>query len=389
MQIIPKIMFLAAVALAAGNLTGCATAQGPDAPDERESVGDAVAEVDQLVSLGDRAWRQGAPDTALLQYMQALEHDPENLPVLCRVAVVHAREERPAQALPFYEQMLAVEPDQIDALEGAGLALIEMRRPAEARAHLAQVVAADPRRWRSRNGLGIIADLDADYAQAALHYSEALAVNPGSAMLANNLGYSRYMAGDLLGAEEAFLDAVAFDPGFERAWRNLGLLRVRQARYGEALDIFLRSEAAHEAHNTVGYLCFLNERYAEAEHFLRRAAELSPVYYERAYENLARVDAARHASSIPMSGRPSAKTSGNQFAGAADEGTGSARVTAARLRLSVVGSTTSDPVGVLARGDRVDILARAGGWALVQASLDGGATSVRGWAQSWGLETLP
>jgi Flp pilus assembly protein TadD len=388
MQTIPKIMFLAAIALAAANLTGCATAQAPEPADDREAVSNPKEEVDQLVALGDRAWRQGAPDTALLQYMQALEGDPENLSVLFRVAEVHAREERPAQALPFYEQMLIVEPNQVDALEGAGLALIEMRRPAEARERLQQVIAQDPRRWRARNGLGIIADLDADYGQAALHYAEALVVRPGSAMLANNLGYSRYMAGDLLGAEEAFLDAVSFDAGFERAWRNLGLLRVKQARYGEALDLFLRGEAPHEAHNTVGYLCFLNGRYAEAEHFLRRAAELSPVYYERAYENLARVEAARHASAIPATGRSATDRSLDAGTAAAGEGTGAAQVTAARLRLSVDGSTTSDPVGVLARGDRVEILARAGNWALVQASLDGGVTSVRGWAQSWGLETL-
>jgi Flp pilus assembly protein TadD len=388
MQTFPNGIFLAAIALIAVSLGGCATTQQSESVAESESVNQPAAEVDQLVAIGDRAWRQGAPDTALLQYMQALDSDPENLSVLFRVAEVHARETRPAQALPYYEQMLVVEPGQVDALEGAGLALIEMRRPGEARARLQQAVTQDPRRWRSRNGLGIIADLEADYAQATLHYSEALVVNPGSAMLSNNLGYSRYMAGDLLGAEEAFLDAVAFDPAFERAWRNLGLLRVKQSRYAEALDIFLRSEEAHEAHNTVGYLCFLNGRYAEAEHFLRRAAELSPTYYDRAYENLARVDAARHASAIQASAPSSPQGAADHPADAADDGTGSARVTASRLRLSVDGNTTSEPVGVLAHGDRVEILARAGNWALVQTSLDGGNTTVRGWAQSWGLETI-
>jgi Flp pilus assembly protein TadD len=388
MKTLPQTVFLAAVLLAAANLSGCASAQPTKTEEAPEAVEAAAAEVDQLVALGDRAWRQGAPDTALLQYMQALEAEPENLPILFRVAEVHAREQRPGQALPFYEQMLALEPDQVDALEGAGLALMEMRRNTEAQARLQQVIALDPGRWRSRNGLGIIADLEANYAQAALHYSDALEVNPSSAMLANNLGYSRYMSGDLLGAEEAFLDAVALDSEFERAWRNLGLLRVRQERYAEALDIFLRSEAAHEAHNTVGYLCFLNSRYAEAEHFLRRAAELSPVYFERAYENLARVDAARHASAIPMSGRSSQEATDDRPVESPASETGPARVSAARLRLSVDGSSSSEQIGVLSKGHEVEILARAGNWALVQASLDGGTTSVRGWAQSWGLETL-
>lgn len=388
MKALRKTVFLAAASLAAAHLSGCATAQSTKTEDEPQTVDARAAEVDQLVALGDRAWRQGAPDTALLQYMQALEAEPESLPILFRVAEVHAREERPGQALTFYDQMLALEPEQVDALEGAGLALIEMRRNVEAQARLQQAITHDPSRWRSHNGLGIVADLDANYAQAALHYSTALAVNPNSAMLANNLGYSRYMAGDLLGAEEAFLDSVAFDSGFERAWQNLGLLRVRQARHGEALDIFLRSESAHEAHNTVGYLCFLNRQYAEAEHFLRRAAELSPVYYERAYENLARVDAARHASAIPKSGRSSPKMRDNHPVESPADETGPARVSAARLRLSVDGSSSSEPIGVLARGDKVEILARAGNWALVQASLDGGTTSVRGWAQSRGLEIL-
>lgn len=52
----------------------------------------------------------------------------------------------------------------------------------------------------------------------------------------------------------------------------------------------------HQAYNTVGYLCMLKERYDDAEMFLQRAVELSPFYYELAYENLDRVQEARRVS---------------------------------------------------------------------------------------------
>lgn len=387
------------VPLIAAVLGGCASGGSTPEATDKEAVSSEAAlseDVQRIVSLGDRAWQQGAPDTALTQYLDALEQAPDSLPILFRVAEANAREGRSAAAMPYYERMLELDPDNVAALEGSGLALIDLRQYPLANERLERAAAADPQRWRALNGLGIIADLQADYVRAAVYYSAALEVHQGSAMLANNLGYSRYMSGDLIGAEEAFLEAVGADPDFERAWQNLGLLRVRQARYTEALDIFLRSQEPHEAHNTVGYLCFLNTRYTEAEHFLRRAAELSPVYYTRAYDNLKRVEAARHATHVPTSApatgtsdaaSPSRPTAPTPVADKAAEQP-AALVTVPKLKLSIDGNASSEALGYLSEGDRVEIIAQTGQWALVSASLQGQSDPVKGWTNVHGLKPL-
>jgi len=298
---IPRFLMtlLAGVALTA-SLTGCASNQSRlEAEAEAEALAAEEARENdprELAALADEAWRFGAIKTAIFNYNKVLEIEPENIGVRYRLAVLEQMEDHDAEALTQYDAILALRPDHSGALEGSGLILLEQRNANEARRRLGNAVQLDPRRWRAHNGLGILADLRGDYLPASENYASALEMNPGSAMLANNLGYSKYLAGDLGGAEKAFRMALQTNPEYERAWKNLGLVQMRNRSYRDSVRSFSHAMKKYQAYNTVGYLCMLEARYDDAERFLLQAAELSPVYYELAYENLERVQDARRDS---------------------------------------------------------------------------------------------
>ncbi|MGI9264023.1 MAG: tetratricopeptide repeat protein, partial [Gammaproteobacteria bacterium] len=233
---------------------------------------------------------------------EVLRIEPENIGVRFRLAVLEQMENHDAEALAQYDAILALRPDHSGALEGSGLIFLEKRKTEEARRRLGDAVQLDPRRWRAHNGLGILADLEGNYVAATGHYADALEMNPSSAMLANNLGYSKFLAGDLDGATKSFRKALQNDSEYVLAWKNLGLVQMRERKYRDSVVSFSHAMKRYQAYNTVGYLCLLEERYDDAEMFLQRAVELSPIYYDLAYENLERVQDARRASQKQMVG---------------------------------------------------------------------------------------
>lgn len=136
------------------------------------------------------------------------------------------------------------------------------------------------------NSLGVIADLERQFELAQFYYSLAIEIQPRNPSPYNNLGYSYYLSEDWSKAENVYHKLLNIDANYTQAWRNLGLLYTRQGKYNQALDAFSRLMSDPEAYNTVGYLCMLAKKHADAELFFEKAIDLSPVYYELARENL-------------------------------------------------------------------------------------------------------
>jgi Flp pilus assembly protein TadD len=264
-----------------------ATVYGTQIPSE--SPGEAVAK-------GDQAARRGDLDMALWHYVQALEMNDSNADVFYRVGSLHERRDNHALAAVAYRLALRRKPNHVGANEGLGLELLRQRQYDRARDHLDRVVARDKNRWRAQNGLGILADLNGENGAAITHFKAALAAQPDSSMILNNLGYSLYLSGDLEGASQAFNRAATIDPRQGHARRNLGLVYARQGAYGEAVETLAATTERASALNDVGYLAMLNGDLEEAEYLLQEATLISPRYYVKAHENLARVDELRNTS---------------------------------------------------------------------------------------------
>jgi Flp pilus assembly protein TadD len=269
-----------------------------------------VASASEAVSKGDEAARQGNLDMALYYYVQALERDDRDAEVFYRVGAIHDRRDNHALAAVAYRLAVRQDADHVGANEGLGLELLRQRKYQEAEVHLRRAAERDRERWRAHNGLGVLADLEGDHARAVDHFKTALVANPNSANVLNNLGYSLYLAGDLDAAAGVFQRATTSNPGYGFAWRNLGLVYARRGEYALAVEALTHAMERASAFNDVGYLAMLNGDYEEAEYLLQEATVLSPRYFVKAHENLARVDELRNGGVQPVSFSPDMAAAG-------------------------------------------------------------------------------
>jgi tetratricopeptide (TPR) repeat protein len=63
-------------------------------------------------------------------------------------------------------------------------------------------------------------------------------------------------------------------------------LQAQRGQYADALDSFLHALTKPEALNRVGEAALARKDYSVARDYLQRAAEASPVWFERAHVNL-------------------------------------------------------------------------------------------------------
>ena len=108
-------------------------------------------------------------------------------------------------------------------------------------------------------------------------------------MVLSNIGYSYYLTGEFAAAERYFRQAINADPKFKRAWTNLGLVFIRKGQYNKAVKTFKQVMTEFDAYNDLGYLVMLDGHLDDAEYFFKKAIDMSPMYFEKAYSNLEQV----------------------------------------------------------------------------------------------------
>jgi Tfp pilus assembly protein PilF len=242
-----------------------------------ESAEDAIARA-------DRALLEGDLDLSLYMYVRAYDLDKDNVHALTRIGQIHESRGNDRLATMAFTSVLRLDPDHVGALQSLGLIYLQEKRHDEAQTLLERAISQDPLLWRAQNGIGIIADMAGEHEKAIRAYDAALAANPGDASLLNNRGYSLYLDGHYEAASKDFLEAAA--QGAERAWLNLGLVRARQKRYPEAVQLMARNVDVEVAYNDVGYIAMRQGDFAVAERYFHKAIGLSPRYFEAAQRNL-------------------------------------------------------------------------------------------------------
>ena len=263
---------------------------------------------EQAMRMGEMAYRGGALDQALYQYLRALELDPGRYDALVWIGRIHRERGNNHLAELAFTDVLQNQPGNPQALAEMGLLQLAMRRPDSASELLGKAMAADQQRLggsaeglkvdaasplKVYNGLGVLADLNNDFERAARFYALAQQIEPRSALVANSQAYSFYLAGKWSEAEMQYRRGIGFDSRYEPLWRNYGLLLARMGRYEEALSNFEQVEGRAEASNDVGYICLIEGKLDMAEQFFRSAIDQSPAHFEMAWENLRRVEQIR------------------------------------------------------------------------------------------------
>lgn len=280
--------------------SGCATL-----PDSKEGpkIAAAVLTIPDRLREAELAAREGRLDDASRRYREILAVEPDQAEALLGLAGVEMRLERWRDAEVLYARRLRLNDRDADALEGRGLSLMRLREAAEAKAMLERAVAVDPMRWRAWHALGLLADRAGELTSAEAAYRKGLEVMPAHPGLMNSLGYSLILARRFEEAEKVLREAMRYAPGSPRLQGNLAMAIAWQGRYEEALNL-LRGETDRQAavaFNDVGYVAMLRHDWPTAIRFFERALELSPVYYQRAADNLDRARRQRLEAPSPAS----------------------------------------------------------------------------------------
>ena len=389
---IPSIRFrpvaaLAMIVLLAGCVSGpAATTRGDD-----EQI-DILAQFDgfsteEIIAAGDAAFEQGDYSRAEFIFNQAVTLE-DTTDTWLKLGKTLTYLGNVAQAHQAYEKVLQLDSDNAIAHEELGLLYIGARQVAPARKYLQRAIKLDDARWGAHNALGVLADTERNYEIAMEHYRAALTHNPESALLLTNLGYSHYLAGDFDRAEGLYRRAIGVDARYQRPVANLGLIYARRGDYDEAVVILRNVTERPQAYNDVGYLAYQNGDLDAAAWLLTEAIRISPSYYERAYENLEKVqrEVKRRAPAVDEVELIGAR---DQIRLRDDREPEYRRVDAITLNVRRTGSTDSAVVAYLRSDDSVEVLFDNGDWAFV--GFGEGPTESRdtGWVRSKYLAAEP
>ena len=228
-----------------------AAKQRPDSHKAHFNIGAALLELDK-------------GEEAIVHFRRALDLDPENVGYLHDLSRVYNSQGRYEDALVLYDRLLEIAPDNASAHVGRGEALFHLRRYDEATQALAQ---------------GRLHNPDAETA-FSLH------------ILMGQIAWeARQSVGE---AAEHYERALEIDPRNTGALADLASLRMAQARYREALDLF-RTATEIDAnfargHSGVGVAFYYLGEIDEARGSFEHALSLNPNMAE-AHHYLAQINA--------------------------------------------------------------------------------------------------
>lgn len=193
------------------------------------------------------------------------------------------------RALAMFTQLSNENPANLDAREGKALALTATGKTAEAGREFAEIVEKDPKRWRTLNALGILFTSKNMIPEAMAYYTEALKYSPDNVAVLNNVGLAQAIDRQYAAAIEALGQAsrLSKNPA-QRQQVDLNLAMV----YGASGDLDTAGDIAGKylsgpaLDNNLGLYAHLAKNDSLARTYLNMALSQSPVYYERAWENL-------------------------------------------------------------------------------------------------------
>lgn len=279
---LPRLIVIAVLGY---SLVGCAGLASRDGEQAAETSPKPQAQ-QRLLLQARVAQREGRLHNALNGYRQILRSEPGHTRANIGAGQVLLAMHRPNDALPYFDRVLQQSPDLAIALEGRGYALLGLNRLRMAEQALGKAVNLNPARWRSWSGLGVIADLHGDSKKAQAFYEKALLVLPGQPQLLNNRAFSLMLMRNYGQAEVLLKKALEQDVDDVRIRNNLAWCLAWQRRYNEALKILVPPLSPAQARNNVGYIAMQQGDLSTATAMFREAMKLSPVFYERAANNL-------------------------------------------------------------------------------------------------------
>ncbi len=243
-----------------------------------------------MLNSAKNATERGDYNRALQLYKQLLDKYPEKIEYMLATADILRRIGQADEAIRYFDKVLEEDENNIVALEGKGLSVMAKGDETEASKLFSRVMKRDSKRWRTLNAIGILFTLKHMVDEAMAYYEEALDYSKNNVSVLNNIGLSLLInkeydkAIDIL--KKAQLKAVADSPQKKQVELNLALAYGLAGQLDEAEEVASRHLSEAALYNNMGLYAQLAENPEVARSYLNMALMNSPVYYERAWNNL-------------------------------------------------------------------------------------------------------
>lgn len=245
---------------------------------------DGLAEAQHALSVG-------RVDQARAMVAVAVSKGAYGEPVDRLIADIALAKGNYAEALSRYDVLFAVHPSDARLAEGAGLSALHLSQLAKALAALDKATALPGASWRAWNARGVVADYQGDWTTADRAYARASALAPQQADIANNHGWSLLLRGQWNEAIAPLERAASLNPKSARISDNLELAR---AAIGDDLPTRRQGESLEDwaaRLNDAGVIAKIRGDRRRAVAAFSRALEARSLWFERAANNLATVEA--------------------------------------------------------------------------------------------------
>jgi Flp pilus assembly protein TadD len=244
--------------------------------------------------LGGRAYlAAGNPPLARLYFITALNKDPKFAEAYNGLGRAEYLAGNYPAALINYERAAALQPQGLDALLGQAQTLRQMNRLDSAIEKINAALKLAPDDFRVLSELAVTYDLLGEERLAAPLYQELIRKAPDQAATFNNLGINHLSQKQYSEAVVAFHRAYELDGKDDRIKNNLAMAFALHGSEDQALRLFRETVGEAAAWNNLGYLYMTRQRYDDAERALRKALDLNPRFYQKAQENLERLNRLR------------------------------------------------------------------------------------------------
>lgn len=193
-------------------------------------------------------------------------------------------------AMIAYQHLTASSEKRAADCERGAISALQLGRVEDAEPFVECAVKAPSASWRAWNASGVFADLKQDWRAADQSFARAHKLAPKEAEVINNQGWSMLLRGDWASAVPYFEEAAAIDPKSERVANNLELARAAlgadlpKRRPGESGEDWAKRL------NDAGVAAEMLGDKKRAIAAFTQAIDASPIWYDRASNNLKAVD---------------------------------------------------------------------------------------------------
>jgi Flp pilus assembly protein TadD len=257
---------------------------GPDIPTVAETMNKSA----------DAAIAKGEYTKAIQYYQQIVEKNPESVKYKYKLAEAYRRSGDSEKALALYNSMLAKNPKNLDALEGKAMVAMDRGNFGEASKLFNTVMSEDAARWRTINAAGILLALNRDIPESIEYFREALRLSPDNPTVLNNIGLTMAINKDFDGAIKAMqLASSLVADGTEQRKRidlNAAMIYGINGDMANAENLSKKHLPDVAVYNNLGLFASLSKDETLAKSYLNKALTQSPVYYEKAWQNLEKIN---------------------------------------------------------------------------------------------------